>query len=420
MTETRQRVVGPPSSRNGRTVRTARPSDRKDQIAEAAAVAFGRRGYHAVGLSDIAAEVGISAPALYRHFPNKYALFAHVAVAEMASLVAVATDPATVPDADADADADADDHADADAARVLRAITRGTVAHRDHGSLYRWEARFLDDTDRALLRDRTRALRACLIGPLRRARPELTERDAIVLTAGALGVVASVTTHDVSDERLEDVLVGLATHLLTTPLPPEPDSDDEATPWHPGPRPRAKRELLVTEALKAFDRLGYHSATLEEIGGAVGLNASSVYRYFPTKAALLTAGLERCTHQIDAVTEAALVDAAGPEAAIRALTAAYVRLWFQRPEVMSVYATQVGNVPAEHREDLRQAQRDHLDEWVCLVREVRPTLPIALAKLRVQAALSVVVDVGRLLHFDPRPSARARVEALAVAVLLAP
>ena len=401
VTETRQRAAGVPARR------TTRPSDRKDQIAEAAAVAFGSRGYHAVGLSDIAAEVGISAPALYRHFPNKYALFAHVAVAEMASLLEAATDIRAVPDAD-------------DVTLVLRAITRGTVAHRDHGSLYRWEARFLDDADRALLRDRTRSLRTCLAEPVRLARPELTERDATLLTAGALGVIASVTSHHVQDERLEDVLVDLATHLLATPLPPEPDTDGQATPWHPGLRPRAKRELLVTEALRAFDRLGYHSATLEEIGGAVGLNASSVYRYFPTKAALLTAGLERCTHQVNAVTEAALVDATGPEPAIRALTTAYVRLWFQRPEIMSVYSSEVGNIPADHREDLRQAQRDHLDEWVCLVREVRPSLPAVEARLRVHAAMSVVVDVGRLLHFDRRTAGRARVEALTVAVLLAP
>lgn len=385
-----------------------RPSDRRDQIAEAAAVAFGRRGYHAVGLTDIAAEVGISAPALYRHFPNKYALFAHVAVGEMDSLVEVAT-------------AVADNHGDADdLTLVLRAITRSTVLHRKHGSLYRWEARFLDDADRTRLRERTRALRACVIQPLRSVRPEVSGRDAVVLTAGALGVVASVTAHHVQDDRLDDVLVDLASHLLETRLPPAPGPDEATAPWHPGLRSSSKRELLVTEALRAFDRLGYHSATLEEIGGAVGLNASSVYRYFPTKAALLTAGFERCTHQVNAVAEAALADATGPEPAIRALTTAYVRLWFQRPEVMSVYSSQAGNIPPEHREDLRRAQRDHVDEWVRLVREVCPPLSEVRARLRVHAAMSVVVDVGRLLHFDRRPAARARVEALAVAVLLAP
>ncbi|MEO7060812.1 MAG: hypothetical protein ABI083_13920 [Lapillicoccus sp.] len=52
--------------------------------------------------------------------------------------------------------------------------------------------------------------------------------------------------------------------------------------------------------------------------------------------------------------------------------------------------------------------------------EVRPALPEVEARLRVHAAMSVVVDTGRLMRFDRRPTARARVEALVVAVLLAP
>ena len=60
-----------------------RPKDRKAQIVRAAARTFSQRGYHAVGVDEIAAEVGISGPALYRHFANKYALL--VATAEYAA-----------------------------------------------------------------------------------------------------------------------------------------------------------------------------------------------------------------------------------------------------------------------------------------------------------------------------------------------
>ena len=38
---------------------------------------FCERGYHRVGIDEIAAVVGISGPAVYRHFPNKYAMLAH-------------------------------------------------------------------------------------------------------------------------------------------------------------------------------------------------------------------------------------------------------------------------------------------------------------------------------------------------------
>src|SRR5690349_8972268 len=54
--------------------RPKRPKDRKAQIAQVAAELFCARGFHGVGLDEIAATVGISAPAVYRHFENKYAI----------------------------------------------------------------------------------------------------------------------------------------------------------------------------------------------------------------------------------------------------------------------------------------------------------------------------------------------------------
>ena len=47
-----------------------RPKDRKAQITRAAAQIFSSQGYHAASMEAIAARVGISAPALYRHFPS--------------------------------------------------------------------------------------------------------------------------------------------------------------------------------------------------------------------------------------------------------------------------------------------------------------------------------------------------------------
>lgn len=47
---------------------------RRDQILAAAAELFAHRGFHGVGIDDIGAAVGISGPALYRHFRSKDAM----------------------------------------------------------------------------------------------------------------------------------------------------------------------------------------------------------------------------------------------------------------------------------------------------------------------------------------------------------
>ena len=57
----------PPDSDSGQPTR-------RDQILAAAAELFARRGFHGVGIDDIGAAVGISGPALYRHFRSKDAM----------------------------------------------------------------------------------------------------------------------------------------------------------------------------------------------------------------------------------------------------------------------------------------------------------------------------------------------------------
>jgi AcrR family transcriptional regulator len=49
-------------------------STRRDQILAAAAELFARHGFHGVGIDEIGAAVGVSGPALYRHFRSKDAM----------------------------------------------------------------------------------------------------------------------------------------------------------------------------------------------------------------------------------------------------------------------------------------------------------------------------------------------------------
>src|ERR1700704_5221805 len=49
-------------------------ANRREQILAAAAELFAHHGFHGVGIDDIGAAVGISGPALYRHFRSKDAM----------------------------------------------------------------------------------------------------------------------------------------------------------------------------------------------------------------------------------------------------------------------------------------------------------------------------------------------------------
>lgn len=132
--------VRPADRGNGQGGRR-RPKDRKVQIMRAAARAFSERGYYPVGVDEIAAEVGISGPALYRHFANKYALL--VAAAEegarqLLEAARAADEPETKPEERLDA--------------LIRAVAEHTIDIRREAGLYRWEGRYLEQPDRARIR----------------------------------------------------------------------------------------------------------------------------------------------------------------------------------------------------------------------------------------------------------------------------
>ncbi|MBM7769950.1 AcrR family transcriptional regulator [Actinokineospora baliensis] len=54
---------------------------RREQILAAAAELFARHGFHGVGIDDIGSAVGISGPALYRHFRSKDAMLGEMLTA---------------------------------------------------------------------------------------------------------------------------------------------------------------------------------------------------------------------------------------------------------------------------------------------------------------------------------------------------
>ena len=52
-----------------------RPDERKTMLLDAAALVFGKRGFEATRMEDVAAEAGVAKGLLYRHFASKDALF---------------------------------------------------------------------------------------------------------------------------------------------------------------------------------------------------------------------------------------------------------------------------------------------------------------------------------------------------------
>ncbi len=374
----------------------ARPRNRKQLIVGAAATVFSERGYHSASMEEIAAAVGITAAALYRHFPNKYALFAECANVMVDRLVAAL---AEVPSDGALAD-------------VLAAVTRVTVAHRGAGGVYRWEARYLEREDRRVLKAKFAHVVGRVADAVRREHPAPDEHLRAV---AALGAIGSITMHHntIGRRRVEDLLLASALRVAAT-------ETRQALAGAPlvelpaAPQPRTRRSEILAAAVPLFERAGFAAVTNGMIAEAVGLVPSGLYRYFPGKADILAAA---CLQAAGLLAQAVEHNLRGAPDALLALTATYVAYSFEHHALTSVADAEIVGLPAALRRPLVAAQREHIAVWEQHLRQARPDLDARQARVLVHAGFGVVVEAGRRLCWRDTPEHRAAVAALFVGAL---
>ena len=376
-----------------------RPRNRKQLIVEAAGQVFSERGYHAASMEEIAAGVGISAAALYRHFPNKYALFAECADVMVDRLVA-ALDESPL---------------DAALKDVLAAVTRVTAAHRASGGLYRWEARYLEREDRRRLRTKFAYVVGRVTEMVRREYPLPDERLRAV---AALGAIGSITMHhtSIAQRRIENLLLASAMRVVATD-PAAAAGSARLVELPAQPVPRTRPAEILAAAIPLFARDGFANVTNVQIGQAAGLAPSAIYRHYPGKVDILVAACLQAAGLLAQAVDRSLHQAVDPRQAVVALAAAYVAYSFEHNALNSVAEAEAAGLPADLRRPLILAQREHIAVWEQQLRRARPELDPRQARLLVHAGFGVVVEAGRALRWQDVPGHRDAVTALVTGAL---
>jgi hypothetical protein len=100
------------------------------------------------------------------------------------------------------------------------------------------------------------------------------------------------------------------------------------------------------------------------------------------------------------------------EEALTTVIDAYVTRSFDQPELDYVYYTERLNMTPADQNILRNLQRATVELWVELVVAVRPDWTPGQARFAVHAAMSLVIDLGRLMRYENSAQARAVVERL--------
>jgi AcrR family transcriptional regulator len=186
---------------------------RREQILAVAAQLFARHGYHGVSIAELGAAVGVSGPALYRHFPGKEALLAEMLVGISEHLLAGGRERAE---------------------GEPRAVLDALVAFHSEFALREPELIVVQDRDLANLPDEARhhvrRLQRTYVeiwaDTLRRLHPDLTAEAARVAAHGAFGLLNS-TPHagrspDAAARLRRMALAALTAPTLADPVPAAP------------------------------------------------------------------------------------------------------------------------------------------------------------------------------------------------------
>ncbi|OXM63249.1 MULTISPECIES: TetR/AcrR family transcriptional regulator [Amycolatopsis] len=385
---------------------TSRRPDRKAQLAGLAAELFRARGYHGVGINDIAAAAGITGPAVYRHFADKQAILAYVlldGVREMEDATAAALSTLRRPDG-------------AQVERLLRGIAESSVERRDVAALWRWEGRHLSPEDQREIGRRSAALLTSWAKELMNLRPDLGPADAELLCWAAMSVFGSVSVHrtSVARKRFAELLASLARRVLHVRLP---DDVAEPAPAPAGVGVVSRREQILSAAAELFQRRGFHAVSMEDIGAAAGIAGPSVYRHFSSKAALLGAIARRAADRLLLDAERVRLSSADETEALRGLIDSYVRVLTGSAELAVSFSADAVNYAEEEGAELLRIQRDYVAQWVSLLGAAQPSLNPREAKITVHAALTIANDLSRTRRVNSRPGLAAELRVLMAAVL---
>lgn len=395
-----------------------RPRDRKQLILRAASELFCESGYYAVGVDDIAAKVGITGGAIYRHFADKHDLLAQVVFEGIDHIEAAVEQEGATTDGPA----------------ALRGMLRGLAANaldwRDYPLLWQRESRHLSGDEQARLRHLFRAVAEHAGQVLRSVRSELSRRDSDLLVWSTFAVYASPAFHRVKlrRTRFESLLyeMGLAVCSSRSVRPgakmngavgsrtrgARAGGDDIRVPSR-----ASRREMLLGAAIHLFAQRGYPNVTMDDIGRAAGISGPSIYGHFSSKTELLVAAHTRGAEHLEWALSRALIDAESPSEALELIVDSYVGQVLAETDLIRTLITEVVHLPASEHHLLRRIQHDYLSEWVRLLRSVRPELSEPEARIVVHAVLSIFNDIARIPRLRTRPDLRAELVGLGLEVL---
>jgi AcrR family transcriptional regulator len=170
-------------------------------------------------------------------------------------------------------------------------------------------------------------------------------------------------------------------------------SAPEGRPDTPNRRSQLKsdrRLQLLSAAERLFAERGFLAVRLEDIGSAAGISGPAIYRHFPNKESLLVELLVGISTRLLAGARTARARNADAAAALDELIDFHLDFALGEPDLIRIQDRDLAHLPEAAAKQVRKAQRQYVEVWVGVLRELNPKLAEADARLTAHAVFGLL------------------------------
>lgn len=199
-------------------------------------------------------------------------------------------------------------------------------------------------------------------------------------------------------------------------------SASEGQPDAPNRRSQLKsdrRLQLLSAAERLFAERGFLAVRLEDIGAAAGVSGPAIYRHFPNKESMLVELLVGISARLLAGARDVSGRSSDATTALDGLIDFHLDFVLGEPDLIRIQDRDLAHLPAVAERQVRKAQRQYVEVWVVVLRELNPELAEAEARLTAHAVFGLLNSTPHSMKSPEKPVRAARSRAVMRAMTVA-
>lgn len=175
-----------------------------------------------------------------------------------------------------------------------------------------------------------------------------------------------------------------------TASPPDGQPGHPETPNRRSQLKSDRRQQLLSAAERLFAQRGFLAVRIEDIGAAAGVSGPAIYRHFPNKESLLVELLVGISARLLAGARDVTDHSLDASAALDGLIDFHLDFALGEPDLIRIQDRDLAHLPAAAERQVRKAQRQYVEVWVGVLRQLHPKIAEANARLAAHAVFGLL------------------------------